>query len=231
MHRRRRSVRERSSAFLWPADGTGNGASARHSWRTRTPSDVGGTVSANVWWPNRPRTPTANAPERTPRHKRHQPTSNRRPTGPRRQDRNPEAQQPASAPLPSPRLRLYASQPPQHPCPGQRTGAKYRALLAYFGGNTEGTFSCNPSPVGPNNAGPWQLLGWVGRYSGPSGGSFAASSQRVLGQASRGASRISTVAGMAWLPGTGPRRGRPLAGRPERRSGRLRCWLYGVSLS
>ena len=61
MHRRRRSVRERSIAFLGPSHGTGDGASAHHSWRTRTPSEVGGTASANVWRPNHPRTPKVNA--------------------------------------------------------------------------------------------------------------------------------------------------------------------------
>ena len=48
----RARVRERSSAFLCvprAADGSGNGASARHYWQTRTPSDVGRTLSASVW--------------------------------------------------------------------------------------------------------------------------------------------------------------------------------------
>ena len=56
------SVPERSSAFFGPSDGSGGGVSARHYWRTRTPCEVGGTVSASVWRPNWPRNAVANGP-------------------------------------------------------------------------------------------------------------------------------------------------------------------------
>ena len=62
IHCRRRGVRERSSAFLRPAHGPCGVPSVRHYWRMRTPSEVGGTVSASVWTQKRP----ANAHERTP---------------------------------------------------------------------------------------------------------------------------------------------------------------------
>lgn len=48
------SVPLRSSAILGPLHGSSGSVSARHYWRTRTPPEVGGTVSASVWRPNAP---------------------------------------------------------------------------------------------------------------------------------------------------------------------------------
>ena len=78
------NVPQRSRAFLKPSSGSSGGASARHYWRTLTPSEVSGTASASVWRPNLPRNAIANAPHQQPspndiRHRRH---SHNQSTGP-----------------------------------------------------------------------------------------------------------------------------------------------------